>query len=97
MEKYGAKSILGIVLFVKGEPVAEVEFWESRYKREYTDEEIELVKAITDFFYTGLSQGRPLHRRGAAARVGAITRDNTMSDVAIPLDRPNIKPHLFSA
>lgn len=46
MEKFGAESILGIVLFVKGEPVAEVEFWESRHKREYTDEEIELVKAI---------------------------------------------------
>jgi signal transduction histidine kinase len=46
MERYGARSILGIPLIVEGTPVAEVEFWESRHKREFTAEEIELVEAI---------------------------------------------------
>jgi signal transduction histidine kinase len=46
MERFGAKSILGIPLIVEGTPVAEVEFWESRHKREFTQEEFELVEAI---------------------------------------------------
>ncbi len=46
MESHGAKSILGIPLWVQGQPVAEVEFWESRRRREFTREEIDLVQAI---------------------------------------------------
>jgi signal transduction histidine kinase len=46
MERYDAKSILGIPLIVEGMPVAEVEFWESRRKRDFTPEEFELVEAI---------------------------------------------------
>ncbi len=46
MERLGAKTILEIMLVVDGEPIAEVEFWDSRQKREFTDEEIELVQSI---------------------------------------------------
>ena len=45
METYGAKSILGFPLLIDGMPVAGVEFWESRRRREFTAEEIELVRA----------------------------------------------------
>ncbi len=46
MERYEVKSILEILLTLDGEPVAEVEFWESRRKREFKKDEIELVRAI---------------------------------------------------
>ncbi len=46
MQAYGAKSILGIPLLVEGAPVAEVEFWDSRGKRNFTADEIELVQII---------------------------------------------------
>lgn len=46
MQKYGVKSILGIVLFIEDEPVAEIELWESRRKRSFDREEIELLQAI---------------------------------------------------
>jgi signal transduction histidine kinase len=47
MQNYGAKSILGIPLIVAGDPVAEVEFWDSRGNRIFTDDEIDLVQTLT--------------------------------------------------
>jgi len=41
-----AKSILTIVLTAAGEPVAKVEFLESRRKRKFEEDEIELVQAV---------------------------------------------------
>ena len=46
MERFGVKTILEVLLAVGGVPVAEVEFWESRQKREFTTEEIDLVRAV---------------------------------------------------
>jgi PAS domain S-box-containing protein len=46
MQTYGAQSILGVPLMVAGDPVAEVEFWDSRGKRFFTDDEIVLVQTI---------------------------------------------------
>ncbi|MGD8806366.1 MAG: GAF domain-containing protein [Chloroflexota bacterium] len=46
MEEYGARSILGIPLMVEGTPVAEVEFWDSRARRDFTADEIEVVQTV---------------------------------------------------
>ena len=46
MQAYDARSILGIPLLVAGMPVAEVEFWDSRAKRQFTAGEIELVQTV---------------------------------------------------
>jgi PAS domain S-box-containing protein len=46
MERFGAKTILEVMLVVNGKPIAEVEFWESRQKREFAEEELDLVQSI---------------------------------------------------
>ncbi len=46
MEKYGGKSVLGVALLAREKPIGFIEVWESRFKREYTPEEIEQVRAI---------------------------------------------------
>jgi PAS domain S-box-containing protein len=46
MRRFGVMSILEVILLVEGEPVAEIAFWESRHKREFDDEEMELVRAV---------------------------------------------------
>jgi len=46
MERFDACSVLVVYLAVAGELVAKVEFWESRQRRDFKDEEIELVQAV---------------------------------------------------
>jgi len=46
MQRYGAKSTLSIPLLVQGTPVAEVEYWDSRADRQFSDDEIELVETV---------------------------------------------------
>ncbi|MGD2077612.1 MAG: GAF domain-containing protein, partial [Chloroflexota bacterium] len=48
MRQYGAKSILAIPMIVEGSPVAEVAFRDSRARREFTDDEIELVQTVAN-------------------------------------------------
>jgi PAS domain S-box-containing protein len=46
MQQYGAKSILYIPLQVKGQLIGYTELWESRRRREFTDEEITLCHGL---------------------------------------------------
>ncbi len=46
MAQYGGKSILYIPLSVKGESIGYVELWETRERREFTPEEIDLCHSI---------------------------------------------------
>ena len=46
MRKYGAKTVLYIPLHVKGQPIGYAELWESRRRREFTDEEVTLCHGI---------------------------------------------------
>ncbi len=62
MERYGVKSILAIVLSADEEPVAQVEFWESRQKREFEDEEIELVRAVAGQVSVSIQNARLYQR-----------------------------------
>jgi signal transduction histidine kinase len=46
MRQYGCQSILSVPILVKGQPVVLLEFWDSRRKRAFSEDEIELVEAI---------------------------------------------------
>ncbi len=46
MQQYGAKSILYIPLYIRGQALGYAELWESRRRREFTSEEIALCQAI---------------------------------------------------
>jgi two-component system phosphate regulon sensor histidine kinase PhoR len=46
LEQYGAKSVLGVPLFAGNITVGYIELWESRRRRDFSDEEIELVRAM---------------------------------------------------
>lgn len=46
MLQYNAKSILSIPLWVNHEPVGYIELWESRYQRQFTENEIALCQDI---------------------------------------------------
>ncbi len=48
LEKYGTKSSLAIQMQHQGKPIGNVEVYESRHKRIFTDEEIETLEAITN-------------------------------------------------
>jgi diguanylate cyclase (GGDEF)-like protein len=47
MLAYGAKSVLYLPMHVRGELVAYGEVWESRYKRQFTEDEINLAAGIS--------------------------------------------------
>ncbi len=46
MQQYGAKSVLDIPLYTRGQVIGFAELWESRRRREFTSEEIALCQAI---------------------------------------------------
>ncbi len=46
LKQYGAQSILAIPLLVEGTPVAEVELWDSRARREFTADEIDVAQTV---------------------------------------------------
>lgn len=46
METYGAKSILYAPMTVQDEVIGYIEIWETRYERQFTQREIDLIKAI---------------------------------------------------
>jgi two-component sensor histidine kinase/DNA-binding response OmpR family regulator len=46
MEEYGAQSILYIPLFIRGQTLGYAELWETRRRREFTEEEMALCQAI---------------------------------------------------
>ncbi len=46
LTQYGAKSTLAIPLIVDGKSWGYIELWESRHRRDFTHEEIELIQAI---------------------------------------------------
>lgn len=46
LEEYGGKSVLEVPVRVKGQPIGTLELWESRYKRDFSAEEISLVHSI---------------------------------------------------
>ncbi len=46
MEQYGVQSILYVPLYVRGQTIGYAELWESRWRREFTAEEITLCQAI---------------------------------------------------
>jgi GAF domain-containing protein len=48
MELYGAKSILSVPLHAQGEAFGYIELWESRCKREFTQQEIQFVQSISN-------------------------------------------------
>jgi PAS domain S-box-containing protein len=46
LKQYGAQSVLGIPLAAGDKIVGYIELWESRHRRDFTDEEIELSRAM---------------------------------------------------
>lgn len=47
MVEYGAKSIINFIMSAKERPIAVLEFWDSQQKREFTDDEIDMIRAVT--------------------------------------------------
>ena len=60
MEKYGVKSILGAPLVAQGDGFAYLEIWESREHREFTYDEIELLRSIAQQVSTGIENAKLL-------------------------------------
>jgi diguanylate cyclase (GGDEF)-like protein len=58
MEQYGAKSILYIPLTAKGQLIGYSEIWESRHKREFTTEEINLCFLLSQQAATAIENAR---------------------------------------
>ncbi len=48
MDEYGAKSILNFVMHAKERPIAVLELWESHQKREFAQEQINLIRTVTN-------------------------------------------------
>jgi PAS domain S-box-containing protein len=46
METYGCKTWMDVILLVDGKPIGFLEIWESRHRREFTVDEINLAKSI---------------------------------------------------
>ena len=46
MQRYGAQTILYLPLLIRGRPIGYAELWESRWKREFSPEEITLCQGI---------------------------------------------------
>ena len=47
LRMYGGNSVMGVPLIAEGEPIGYIELWDTRRKREFTEDEIALVRAIT--------------------------------------------------
>jgi two-component sensor histidine kinase/FixJ family two-component response regulator len=58
MRTYGAKSILYVPLWMKDEPIGYLELWESRRRREFTPDEIEVCEGIASQAAVALENAR---------------------------------------
>lgn len=58
LEQYGAKSILYVPLTVKGQLIGYLELYESRHKREFTNEEINLCFLLSQQAATAIENAR---------------------------------------
>ncbi len=58
MIKYGAKSVLHIPLFTRGQIIGYAELWESRRRREFTADEVALCQAIAHNAAVALEKAR---------------------------------------
>jgi GAF domain-containing protein len=58
MRRYGAKSILYVPFQVKERPIGFAELWESRLKREFSPEEVDLCQALADQAAIAIEQAR---------------------------------------
>lgn len=58
LEQYGGKSVLEVPLRVQGRPIGTLELWESRYKRNFTEEDIGLLLAIAQLTALAIDNAR---------------------------------------
>jgi two-component sensor histidine kinase len=58
MTKFGAKSMLSVPLRVRGKPFGYIELWESRRRRDFSSEEIDLVLAVAGQVAMGIENAQ---------------------------------------
>lgn len=85
MQEYGAQSVLSIPLWMQG-PVGYIEIWESRFPRQFSLNEIEIVQTIANSVAASLEKAR-LHAalQESEARNSAIL--NALPDTMFRFDR----------
>jgi PAS domain S-box-containing protein len=88
LEEHGAKSTLTIPLIVEGKSWGYIELWESRHRRDFTHEEIELVQAIAGEVSMAINNARLYEAlRESEERLKATVA--SMDDLVFVLDKDN--------
>ena len=111
LEQYGAKTVLGVPLIVKGKLVGLLDLWESRESRTFTESEITIAKAIATQLAVSLDNVHLYERtnleleerisiekslqKSEAEALAFQDQLNTLQEVNIELARINSLPELY--